>query len=138
MQVHMNISPDLDEGAPFAQMNPGSGEPFGILRFSEETYFSVHSVAEAERVIAVAVQIIAMFGEIGKPHVFQRPEAGAPVSTHHCVHCGMLSDSPDHVKPVAKCRYCEIEPATEGDFCEACAPAVLLATGSLDATAVAS
>ena len=34
----------------------------------------------------------------------------------------------------AKCQYCEIEPATEGDFCEACAPAVLMATGTLDAS----
>lgn len=45
------------------------------------------------------------------------------------VRTGSIGPFPIMVAPPSLCRYCDIEPATTGDYCEACAPAVQLATG---------
>jgi hypothetical protein len=108
MQLYVNTKPDLPEGGPYANMNPGNGQPFGVIEFGEDAYVSVKTDDEARRIIAAAAILIEMRKMIGTPHEFEPSGAGSVVDFSHCARCGMLEDSDGH-KPVIT------EPAPDDD-----------------------
>jgi hypothetical protein len=119
MQLYVNIRPDLPDGGPFAEMNPGSGTPFGVILFGDEAYVSVKTDDEARRIIEAASATIAMRKMIGTPHAFKPAGPGSVVQPRSCTECGMLGDSPDHAEPCAKRRAsdglpCGLNGAHEG------------------------
>jgi hypothetical protein len=101
MQLYVNIRPDLPEGGPVAHMNPGSGEPFGVIEFGDNAYVAVMTDDEARRVIAAAAATIEMRKAIGTPHKFEPSAAGSVIGSagmqeYYCLRCGMGADSGDH------------------------------------------
>ena len=96
MQVH--VSPTIPDGDLPVRMNPGNGDPFGIIEFGDAELV-IESDADAERVIKAAALSIAMRKMIGAPHQFESD--AYPGARHgHCLHCGMLSKWADHDPPV--------------------------------------
>jgi hypothetical protein len=111
---------------------------YGIIRFGPVgrtvTVF-LSTTAEVDKVIA---ELVALRAEMDPPPA---GPGGVLFNVGDEDEDGPMDDEAelrraDAIRDEAACRSCEIEPATEGDFCEACAPAVLLATGTLDAAEV--
>ena len=64
-------------------------------------------------------------GHAGTEHIYTAPSP--------CTQCDCKAFSaavPDEDATAGLCQYCDVEPAIAGNYCEACAPAVQLATGT--------
>ena len=90
MQLH--ISPHITDGELPVSMNPGSGEPFGVIRFGD-AMLSDLSDKDCDRIIRAASRIKAMRATLGTPH---QHEDGAGPHGMNCTACGMLPDWDDH------------------------------------------
>lgn len=91
------------------ERHPGSGAPCGRSGKHAE-----HRDPDGETWTTAA--------RVGVPERMPIPQS------HYCDsgNCGVCGDGTGD-EP-AMCEYCDVEPATEGKYCEACAPAATLAT----------
>jgi hypothetical protein len=121
-------------------VNPAYGEPTGTIWLGEGHALTLSYVTaeDCDRLIRAAAEVkqkvMAYTAEMSAPHGRKNIYQG------DCQLCGKPEDDELHADPAPatlvvstkpeaapKCRACENEPATEDGFCEACAPAALLA-----------
>jgi hypothetical protein len=100
MQIHASLDPH--EGEFPVHMNPGRGNPFGVLHFGEDFHLNVENDEDADRIVRAAMRIKAMRAAAGTPHGHQ-PGAGPHRS--HCTVCGMLPDAEDHAAPAVDLAF---------------------------------
>ena len=138
MGVTIQVHPDSYDVRFFPATDRAA---FAVIRASEgdaTASLFMTSPAACDELIKAAVEAKTRMLAVRPPAVItdepkcpeQNPESGAwCTGTPGHAQRHRDADGEEWGDPV-NCRYCEIEPATEGDFCEACAPAVYLVTAS--------
>lgn len=81
---------DLD-----AHMNPGSGEPFGIIGLGHSD-ICLDTVEDARALLAGAAKIVAWFEAKPELHTF---ESAAGTPNGPCMHCGHIKSRGVHAEP---------------------------------------
>jgi hypothetical protein len=112
------------------------GRPYGSIKLDEAGHLRLDNIAldDARRLAKAAVQVEQ---ELTAAHArMTAPHGGEYLYRGTCQLCGKPEGGELHAEPAPLCRACENEPATEGDFCEACAPAAILAGAIASGTPV--
>jgi hypothetical protein len=91
MQIH--TSSNVDDGELRVHMNPGSGDPFGVLCFTRwsGTQVNVESDEDADRLIRAATRIKEMRAAISRPHAYECMAGEA-----YCTVCGLMEKDGPH------------------------------------------
>lgn len=91
--MQANLDQRFEDGEFNVRMNPGDGNPFGIIDFGPLSLY-VEGQEEAEKVLRAAARIVGFFKALGQPHAHVMGE-----HTTHCAVCGMLPRWQDHAEP---------------------------------------
>lgn len=89
MQIH--ITPVIPVGELPVAMNPGIGDPFGVIDFGCADLI-IQSDEDADRLIRAASRIKAMRAMGSTPHAWQRMEG----TSNRCDVCGLLKKDGPH------------------------------------------
>jgi hypothetical protein len=93
--MHAHTSSSVPDGDLPVRMNPGNGDPFGIIEIGGVA-INIDTDEDADRIIRAAATLKAMRATLGTPHPY---ESLNDRGYGACARCGMLPGWADHAAP---------------------------------------